>query len=662
MRIGRTALLALFALACAHQPPQPDATSTESTRRYTVLMSTNKAGSQIVATRGNEVTVDFEFNDRGRGPKTHSVIRVDERGVPVSIHTAGNDYYKQQIEERFDAEDGTPEWKNTSEAGEAAQRGGVYASMYGAPEELAILARAALRNGGRLAALPAGEISVRKAGDATIRGTHVTAYELSGLGFSPFEIWLDDDQNLFGVVSAWSSTIREGFEADAKQLIEAQDARASERIGALAAKHSRKPTGGRLTLMNARIFDPRSGTLSAPTTINIEGNRIQSIGVPQERNAADIMDVAGKVVLPGLWDMHTHVGDVDGLLNIAAGITSIRDLGNDSDTVLQFKQNVESGKWIGPRITLARLVDGPGPFQGPTNLLVDNEADAKKTIDFLVGRGYEGLKIYSSIKPELVPVLTNYAHERGLRVSGHIPAGMRAIDAVNAGYDEIQHANMLLLNFMPDVKDTRTPARFTEPAKRAADLDLNSEEVRAFIARLKERKIVVDPTVAVFEEMFTARPGAVSPGYLAIADRLPPQNRRYLLTGGLPVPEGMDERYRASFRKMLDLVAELHRSGVTIVAGTDALPGFALHRELELYAQAGIPNADVLRIATLTPAQILKRDADLGTIEPGKLADLIVVDGNPLVNISDIRKVVTVVKDGVVFDTKALYAEVGVRP
>jgi imidazolonepropionase-like amidohydrolase len=661
MRIGRIALLTLFAVACAYQP-QPAATPTESTRRYTVLMSTNKAGSQVVTTRGNEVTVDYEFNDRGRGPKTHSVIRLDERGVPVAVQTAGNDYYKQQIEERFDAEDGTPEWKNTSEAGEAAQRGGFYASMYGPPEELAILARAALRNGGRLAALPAGEIAVRKAGDATIRGTHVTAYELSGLGFSPFEIWLDDDQNLFGVVSAWSSTIREGFEADAKQLIDAQDARASERIGALAAKHSRKPTGGRLTLLNARVFDPRTRTLSAPTTVNIEGNRIQSIGVPQERNAADIMDVAGKTVMPGLWDMHTHVGDVDGLLNIAAGITSIRDLGNDSDTVIKFKQNVESGRWIGPRVTLAGLVDGPGPFQGPTNLLVDNEADAKKAIDFLVGRGYEGLKIYSSIKPELVPVLTSYAHERGLRVSGHIPAGMRAIDAVNAGYDEIQHANMLLLNFMPDVKDTRTPARFTEPAKRAADLDLQSEEVRAFIARLRERNIVVDPTVAVFEEMFTARAGAVSPGYAAIADRLPPQNRRYLLTGGLPVPEGMDERYRASFRKMLDLVAELHRSGVTIVAGTDALPGFALHRELELYSQAGIPNADVLRIATLIPAQILKRDTDLGTIEPGKLADLIVIDGNPLVNISDIRRVVTVVKDGVVFDPRALYAEVGVRP
>ena len=137
--------------------------------------------------------------------------------------------------------------------------------------------------------------------------------------------------------------------------------------------------------------------------------------------------------------------------------------------------------------------------------------------------------------------------------------------------------------------------------------------------------------------------------------------RRQYLSGGLPVPEGMDAKYRASFRRMLDLVAELHRSGVTIVAGTDALPGFSLHRELELYVQAGIPNADVLRIATLTAAQILKRDHDLGTIEAGKLADFIIVDGDPTRNMSDIRRIVTVVKDGLVFDPNALYAEVGVR-
>lgn len=649
-----TLLLALALAACASSPPL------QKTTRSTVLMSTNKAGTQVVTTNGDTIAVDYEFNDRGRGPKTRTVMRLAPNGVPLSMETTGNDYFKVPIEEGFSVDKGIARWKNTSEAGEAPA-GAIYFSMYGPPEELAVLARALLRNGNRLPMFPGGEATIRKVGTVDLRGAEVTAYELGGLGFTPFEIWLDRDQNLFGSVSSWSSTIREGYEGDVKQLIAAQDARAAVRTAELATKLTHTPTMSRLSILNARIFDPRSGTISEPTTIIVEKNRIASIGRDLELNAADVFDAAGKVVLPGLWDMHTHLADVDGLLNIAAGITSARDLGNDSDTIVELKRKIDSGSAIGPRIVLAGLVDGPGPFQGPTNILAGTEEEARKAVDFFADRKYEGLKIYSSIKPELVPVLTKYAHERGLRVSGHIPAGMTASEAIDAGYDEVQHANMLFLNFMPDVKDTRTPARFTEVGKRAADLDFNSPEVRAFIAKMRDRKVVADPTVTIFENMFTARNGVISPSYAMVADRMPPQVRRYFLSGGLPVPEGMDAQYRASFQRMLDFVAELHRSGVTIVAGTDAMAGFSLHRELELYAKAGIPNADVLRIATLVPAQILKREADLGTIEPGRLADFILVDGNPLENISDIRKVSRVVKDGKVYVPAEIYRVLGVN-
>jgi imidazolonepropionase-like amidohydrolase len=162
--------------------------------------------------------------------------------------------------------------------------------------------------------------------------------------------------------------------------------------------------------------------------------------------------------------------------------------------------------------------------------------------------------------------------------------------------------------------------------------------------------------------MFTARNGQPSPSYAMIIDRLPVQVRRGFYTGGLPVPEGMDAKYKASFRRILDLVGELHKAGVRIVAGTDTFPGFGLHRELELYTQAGIPAAEVLRIATLRPAQILGREKDLGTIEPGKLADFIVIDGDPTKNISDIRKVWVVVKDGKIYRPAEIFAEIGVRP
>jgi len=239
---------------------------------------------------------------------------------------------------------------------------------------------------------------------------------------------------------------------------------------------------------------------------------------------------------------------------------------------------------------------------------------------------------------------------------------MTAEQAVRAGFDEIQHANMLVLNFLGDTLDTRTPVRFTAVGRHAARLDLAADSVQRFVRLLKERGVVLDPTLNVFENLFVARKAAVDPGYVAIADRLPPQVRRWFLAGGLPVDQETDRLYRESFASMLRLVKMMYDAGITIVPGTDAFAGFALHRELELYAEAGIPPAEVLRIATIVPARVTKRDRELGSIAPGKLADLVLVDGNPAERIADIRRPVLVVKDGVMYVPDELYEAVGVRP
>jgi hypothetical protein len=360
--------------------------------------------------------------------------------------------------------------------------------------------------------------------------------------------------------------------------------------------------------------------------------------------------------------MHAHVSDNDGLLNLAAGVTTVRDLANDTDSLLARRQRIIDGKEIGTRIVLAGIIDGRGPYQGPTKVLVSTEAEARAAVDHYKRLGYVQIKIYSSVPPAIVPAIIDEAHKNGLRVSGHIPAEMTAAQCVELGYDEIQHINFLILNFFPNVKDTNTSTRLTAPAKLGAGLDLTSPQVQSFIKLLEEHHTKLDLTLSIFEDMYLNRAGHIPVGDQSIASRLPAQVRRNLLLTGLTPPSGMDETYRRSFAKMLEFAGLLYRSGIPIEAGTDSMAGFALHRELELDVQAGIPPSQVLENATLNAARIMSLDKDLGSITPGKLADLVLVDGDPTTNISDIRKTVLTVKDGVLYRPAELYAELGVTP
>jgi imidazolonepropionase-like amidohydrolase len=239
---------------------------------------------------------------------------------------------------------------------------------------------------------------------------------------------------------------------------------------------------------------------------------------------------------------------------------------------------------------------------------------------------------------------------------------MIASQCVEDGYDEIQHINFLVLNFFPEIKETNTITRLTKPGEVTASLDLNSAKVHDFIKLLQDHHTKLDLTLTVFEDQYMARPGQISPGFLPVANRLPAQVRRSFLTAGMTPPPGMEDTYKKSFAKMLDFAGLLYRSGLSIEDGTDNMAGFALHRELELDVQAGIPANVVLQDATLSAARIMSMDKDLGSIAPGKLADLVLVDGDPTKNISDIRKTAFVVKDGVIYKPSELYSELGVKP
>jgi imidazolonepropionase-like amidohydrolase len=659
-----TSLLLAAALAAPGNLPALPSDIPANATRHTVLIMGTPAGQQATWTAGGRLRVFFQYNDRGRGPKTYSTVALRD-GLPVSEEIDGNDYMKDAVSERFSVASGAASWKSKAErGGKKLAAPAFYVAMYGPPADSALLARALLQRGGRLALLPDGEGRIQSVLDRRVeaagKAQKVTLYAITGVDFSPSYLWLDEKRELFAVGGVWQAVVREGWETVMPQLLDAQQGAEQQRAREQAQRIGYRPRG-KLVFRNVSVFDATAAKIVPGQDVVIEKDRIVWVGpAAAAPEGTEVIDGSGKTLIPGLWDMHAHVSGNDALLNLAAGVTTVRDLANDIDDLLARKKRIEEGAELGTRILMAGFMDGPGPFQGPTKVLVSTEQEGREWVDRYAALGFLQIKLYSSLKPELVAPIAEQAHKKGLRVSGHIPANMTASECVKAGYDEIQHANFLLLNFMPDVKDTRTPARFLEPARRAADLDLRSPQVREFIQLLKERRTALDLTLNVFESMFLDRPGQMAVGMAPIAHRLPAQVRRAYLAGNLPVPEGMDERYRRSWDKTLQLVHELWAAGVPIEAGTDNLAGFALHRELELDALAGIPPPQVLQLATYGAARIMRQDAELGSIAPGKLADLVLIDGDPLVNVADVRKTALVVRNGVVYRPADLYAELGV--
>lgn len=638
---------------------------------FSFSLGGNRAGFQTECRMADGVREYlFEFNDRGRGPSVRSRIALDSAGVPVSLTVDGHDYLKSPIAERFVVSGGRAEWKNkVEEGGRPIDTPAFYLSQSGVPSEIALLARAlSTAAGARLPLLPLGEARLDRLEERTVdRGSErrsVTLYTIAGLGFQPQPVWLDQDGELFAAVNAWSQLVPEGWEAAADLLLKAQDAQLAEARRAQAERLIRRRAGP-FAIEHATVFDAQARLMRAGTTVLIDGNAIQAVAPDGDvaiPAGAERIDAAGRALLPGLWDMHTHPEPEDGLLLLAAGITGVRDMAAEPVKIARMRA-WETGEALGPRIAFAGILDGPGPFQGPTEMLAGTEAEARRMVQAMAGAGFQLVKIYSSIKPELVPAIVDEAQRHGMRVGGHVPAFMTAEQAVRAGFDEIQHMNMLFLNFLFDrVPDTRTPARLTAVAEHAAGLTLDSAAAKEFIALLAARQVTVDPTLQIFENLILDRPGQVATAYAPVGARLPPMVRRGLRDGGLPTPDGREGRYRDSFHAMQRMLLALHTAGVPIVAGTDSGYGFALVRELELYVAAGIPAADVLAMATLGAARAAGQGERLGSIEAGKLADLILVDGDPSVDPGALRNLRLVVKDGVPLDPEQLWRELGIGP
>ena len=526
------------------------ASSSAFAREDQIILLGNVSGKQTVSSDGN--AAEYSYNDRGRGDHITASWKLDAAGVITDYTGSGNDYMKAAVDESFHLANGKAAWKNRTEHGDQALTGEAFYVPLNAPPEIAgVLARALLKSPShKLPLLPAGEASIEAAGSVDVGATKLTQYRILGLGFSPTPIWLDQDGHTAAQVSSWFTVIDAAVASHVDDLQKAQDVSDAEWTTHIAKDLTHTPKGA-LVIRNARLFDPRDLSVTPGTSVLIEGERIvriapdASLKFPQD---AEIIDAKNRFLMPGLWDNHQHFGDNDGALDLIAGVTSARDMANDTDGFLKRVARFDDGSELGPRVLKAGIIDGTGEFAGPTKMRVDNAADAIKDVDWYADHGYAQIKIYSSMKPELVPIIADRAHARGLRVSGHVPAFMSAQQFVEGGADEIQHLNFIELNFMfPAVSETRNRDRFIKVAEHAYEFTPDKPQVKQFIGFLRAHHTVLDPTMGVFEGLFFGDAAAPTPGLEKIAQRFPPQVRRNLLSGALEVPTDKKDAYTKAF-------------------------------------------------------------------------------------------------------------------
>ena len=624
-------------------------------------------GTQTLrALPGGAMQADYGFSERGRGDQIHARWSVDAHGLPSAYDAEGNDYWKVPLAEHFEVAAGKATWKNRIEAGTAdwSAPGAFYLPANAPPEFMGVLARALLKAPGqRLKMLPAGEAWLERGAQLKVGGRALTLYRIGGIQFTPVPVWLDDKGDTAAVIDDWFEVLGERLKPLLPRLQAAQNAADQAWSADLARRLTHQPAGA-LLIRHARLFDPRDLAVRDNMRVLVQGEHVVRVDPDDDGPAppsAEVIDAGGRFLMPGLWDVHQHFAGVDGTFDLIAGVTSARDMANDNVPLLARVKRFDAGTELGPRVVLAGIVEGTGPLAGPTDVRIETRAQAQAAVDWYADHGYEQVKIYSSFPPALVAPIADMAHARGLRVSGHVPAFMRASEFIEAGADEIQHLNFIVLNFFPEVKDTRSKDRYTITAEKVQQLQLDSPAFADFLALLRQHHTVLDPTLSVFQDLYSGAPGRCAHGLCAMIERFPPVTRRRLLSGAVAVPPGKEAVYAQALPALMRLLKALHDGGVTLMAGTDAFAGYTLHNELELYVEAGIPAPEVLRLATLVPAQVLGAagPGQRGFIAPGQQADMVLIDGDPSRNITDIRHVWRTVKGGRVVDPAALEQAMG---
>ena len=672
MRTPLVVFALCFALPClagTSTPTEQLATPPANAQRFTIMSTAGKHGTSARWTTADGTRMGRESMVlRGQAFELDSAATLGSDGMFNHMVIRGH-IPQGDAAETYAVKDGTATWKSQVDAGSAPYQTAAEYVSFGGPMDLNadLLEKLLASPNQSLALLPGGQAHAEVLTTATVgdgaNKKKVTAYAITGIANTPIPIWADASGKFFAFVDGLS-WMPVGYESAQPALEKAQSDALALSSKALVPKLLKTPAGP-VAFTNVRAFLDGTRFADGQTVLVDKGvitqvGPVASIKLPKN---AQVIDGNGKTLVPGLWDSHQHVpDDAAGPMLLSLGITSVRDPGNINELTIARAARRAKGELLGPKVYPSSLIDGKGPNTAQVASVATSQDEALALVRKAKEQGFIAIKIYGTFNPAWVPATAAEAHRLGLHVHGHLPAGMRPSQAIADGYDEITHIYFVMMEAMPDsvVKVSNGMARFEGPGRYAKDVDLTKEPMKSLIATMAQHKITSDPTLVVAESLFVPENGDLSPAYAPFVGTLPPAVERGFRQGGFAVPKDLTRAdYRASFAKLQALVGAMHKAGVPIVAGTDG-SGLELVRELELYVQAGFTNEEALASATVATAHLVGADQRTGTIHVGKSADLVLVDGNPAVNIGDLRHTDVVMMDGKLMDANALRTAGGI--
>jgi len=423
-----------------------------------------------------------------------------------------------------------------------------------------------------------------------------------------------------------------------------------------------------VAITHVNVIDATGSPPQADMTVIVREQRIVALGksaaTPPPADAT-LVDGRGKFLIPGLWDMHVHEVFGDWLprneqvvlpLFVANGVTGVRDMGGDLDVLKEWRARIAAGELLGPRLYIAGpMLDGPVP-RFPSSAPVANAADGRKVVDDLKARGVDFIKIQSLIPRDGYFAAAEEAKKVGLTFVGHVPDAVRASEASNAGQKSIEHFTGIF-EACSTIEDQLVNGRPRGPGPNVSTYD--ATRAKAVIALMAKNRTWQVPTLVwehgqwLVDVIDKTHDPLTKYAPAAWKDHTWPMFVHDIMQSMDTDPLAVRQRF---FQMELEMTLAMFRAGVPFMAGTDTaagvhvLPGFSLHEELALFVKAGLTPMQALQTATRNPAEFMGRLDDMGTVAQGKLADLVLLDANPLDDIANTRKIHAVVLAGRYFD------------